>query len=105
MTYDESVHYLYSLGNEIQTAKLGLERISTLLAALGNPHRGPRFIHIAGTNGKGSTAGYDRKRSARCGTKNRSVHITASSRADRTNPDRRTTRHPRAVRVGIHDRA
>lgn len=56
MTYDESVRYLYSLGNEIQTAKLGLERITELLEALGSPHRGPRFVHIAGTNGKGSTA-------------------------------------------------
>ena len=56
MNYDESVRYLYSLGNEIQTAKLGLERITKLLEALGSPHRGPRFIHIAGTNGKGSTA-------------------------------------------------
>jgi dihydrofolate synthase/folylpolyglutamate synthase len=56
VNYDESVRYLYSLGNEIQTAKLGLERISKLLEALGSPHRGPRFIHIAGTNGKGSTA-------------------------------------------------
>jgi dihydrofolate synthase/folylpolyglutamate synthase len=56
VNYDESVRYLYSLGNEIQTAKLGLERITKLLEALGSPHRGPRFIHIAGTNGKGSTA-------------------------------------------------
>ncbi len=56
MNYDESVRYLYSLGNEIQTAKLGLDRITKLLEALGSPHCGPRFIHIAGTNGKGSTA-------------------------------------------------
>jgi dihydrofolate synthase/folylpolyglutamate synthase len=56
VNYEESVHYLYSLGNEVHTAKLGLERISKLLDALGNPNHGPRFIHIAGTNGKGSTA-------------------------------------------------
>ena len=56
MNYDQSVQYLYSLGNEVQTAKLGLERITKLLDALGNPHHGMRFIHIAGTNGKGSTA-------------------------------------------------
>ena len=56
MTYSESVHFLYSLGNEVQTAKLGLERIATLLGALGSPHRTGRFVHVAGTNGKGSTS-------------------------------------------------
>lgn len=55
MTYADSVRYLYSLGNEVLTAKLGLERITALLAALGNPHRACRWIHVAGTNGKGST--------------------------------------------------
>jgi dihydrofolate synthase/folylpolyglutamate synthase len=35
---------------------LGLERISALLALLGNPHRAlPPVFHVAGTNGKGST--------------------------------------------------
>lgn len=55
MNYAESVRFLYSLGNEIQTAKFGLERISRLLEALGHPHRTGRFVHVAGTNGKGST--------------------------------------------------
>jgi dihydrofolate synthase/folylpolyglutamate synthase len=55
MTYSEAVQYLYSLGNEVLTAKLGLERINTLLQALGNPHHACRWIHVAGTNGKGST--------------------------------------------------
>ncbi len=56
MTYAESVRYLYSLGNEIHTAKLGLERIAPLLKALGNPERASRCVHVAGTNGKGSTS-------------------------------------------------
>lgn len=56
MNYADSVSYLYSLGNEVLTAKLGLDRISTLLEALGNPHRACRWIHVAGTNGKGSTS-------------------------------------------------
>ena len=34
----------------------GLQRITTLLDKLGNPHKDLKFIHIAGTNGKGSTA-------------------------------------------------
>ncbi len=36
-------------------AKFGLERMQTLLAALGNPELGQRLVHVAGTNGKGST--------------------------------------------------
>jgi dihydrofolate synthase/folylpolyglutamate synthase len=55
MNYSESVRFLYSLGNEIQTAKFGLDRITHLLKALGDPQRTGRFIHVAGTNGKGST--------------------------------------------------
>lgn len=56
MQYKEAVRYLYSLGNEVQTAKLGLDRITTLLDALGNPHKRFRSVHLAGTNGKGSTS-------------------------------------------------
>jgi len=55
MNYADAVRLLYSLGNEIKTAKLGLDRIERLLAELGSPHRAGRFVHVAGTNGKGST--------------------------------------------------
>jgi dihydrofolate synthase / folylpolyglutamate synthase len=55
MNYPDSVRFLYSLGNEIKTAKFDLTRITAVLEALGRPHRGPRFVHVAGTNGKGST--------------------------------------------------
>lgn len=55
MRYPDSVRFLYALGNEIKTAKFGLERIRILLNALGNPERDSRFVHVAGTNGKGST--------------------------------------------------
>jgi dihydrofolate synthase / folylpolyglutamate synthase len=55
MNYPDSVRFLYTLGNEVKTAKYGLERITTLLEALGNPQRLPRIVHVAGTNGKGST--------------------------------------------------
>src|SRR6185503_7549629 len=55
MNYPDSVRFLYSLGNEVKTAKYGLERIRTLLEALGHPERLPRLVHVAGTNGKGST--------------------------------------------------
>ena len=54
MTYPDSVRFLYSLGNEVKTAKYGLERITTLIEALGHPERLARIVHVAGTNGKGS---------------------------------------------------
>ena len=55
MNYPDSVRFLYSLGNEVKTAKYGLERITTVLEALGHPERLSRIVHVAGTNGKGST--------------------------------------------------
>jgi dihydrofolate synthase/folylpolyglutamate synthase len=53
--YPDSVQFLYTLGNEIKTAKLGLERIRAVLHALGDPQQSFRSVHVAGTNGKGST--------------------------------------------------
>ena len=55
MNYPDSVDFLYALGNEIKTAKLGLERITAVLEALGCPQNSTRTVHVAGTNGKGST--------------------------------------------------
>ncbi len=45
--------FLYRLGEF--NIKLGLNSIRTMLSRLGDPHIHPRIIHIAGTNGKGST--------------------------------------------------
>jgi dihydrofolate synthase/folylpolyglutamate synthase len=55
VNYPDSVEFLYALGNEIKTTKLGLERIGAVLEALGRPQDGLRIVHVAGTNGKGST--------------------------------------------------
>lgn len=56
MSYASSVRVLYSLGNELKVGgKWDLNRMRVLVAALGNPEAGRRFIHVAGTNGKGST--------------------------------------------------
>jgi len=56
LSYPDSVRYLYALGNELRSgAKFGIERVRTLLTELGNPEHGKRFVHVAGTNGKGST--------------------------------------------------
>lgn len=51
---EAAAQYLYSLGNEVKTIKLGLERIRQVLAALGHPERAVPCVHVAGTNGKGS---------------------------------------------------
>jgi dihydrofolate synthase/folylpolyglutamate synthase len=56
MTYSESVKYLYSLGNEVLAMKLGLDTMRALAVACGDPQLSLRAVHIAGTNGKGSTA-------------------------------------------------
>ncbi len=48
---------------------LGLQRISELLKRLGNPHHGMKYIHVAGTNGKGSTCKFIEKGLAGCGYK------------------------------------
>ncbi|MEA4883863.1 MAG: folylpolyglutamate synthase/dihydrofolate synthase family protein [Clostridia bacterium] len=54
MNYDETMEYLHGLSRF--GIKPGLDRAAGLLEAMGNPQRGMRAVHIAGTNGKGSTA-------------------------------------------------
>ena len=54
MDYKEALAYIH--GVEFFGSKPGLTRIGELLEKLGNPQKGMRFIHIAGTNGKGSSA-------------------------------------------------
>lgn len=53
MTYAEAIQCLYHLG--LFGAKLGLENTFRLAELAGNPQDALRFIHVAGTNGKGST--------------------------------------------------
>ncbi|HOV88017.1 MAG TPA: folylpolyglutamate synthase/dihydrofolate synthase family protein [Syntrophobacteraceae bacterium] len=53
-SYRESIRYLYGL--QKYGIKFGLNCTENLLARLGNPHRAFRSVHVAGTNGKGSTA-------------------------------------------------
>ncbi|MGM0591747.1 MAG: dihydropteroate synthase [Halobacteriota archaeon] len=54
MEYYEAVNFLFDL-RRFQV-KPGTESIRDLLAALGDPHEDVRFVQIAGSNGKGSTA-------------------------------------------------
>src|SRR3989344_2704825 len=51
-----ALHYLFNL--ERFGMKLGLETITKLLAALGNPQERIESVHVAGTNGKGSTCAF-----------------------------------------------
>lgn len=53
MTYTEAIQSLYDL--RLFGAKFGLQNTLKLAALAGNPHKRLRFIHVAGTNGKGST--------------------------------------------------
>ena len=54
MRIAETLEYIHSV--KWQGSKPGLGRTRELLAALGNPEKSLKFVHIAGTNGKGSTA-------------------------------------------------
>lgn len=54
MTYNEALQYIHSIC--WKGSKLGLDRTRELLGKLGNPEKQLKFIHIAGTNGKGSCA-------------------------------------------------
>ncbi|ACM20225.1 folylpolyglutamate synthetase [Geotalea daltonii FRC-32] len=54
MTYQEILNHIYSLGRF--GIRPGLDRITALLQALDNPQSTFKSVHVAGTNGKGSTS-------------------------------------------------
>jgi len=54
VTYAQTIDYLF--GTRLFGQKLGLETMRQLLRLMGNPQDSLQFIHIAGTNGKGSVA-------------------------------------------------
>ena len=56
MDYRQALNYIENTGKF--GSRLGLENVSRLLDILGNPHRDLRIIHVAGTNGKGSTCSF-----------------------------------------------
>ena len=53
MTYEETLDYIHSVC--WKGSRPGLERITELCRRLGDPQKKLRFVHVAGTNGKGST--------------------------------------------------
>ncbi|WP_130807447.1 bifunctional folylpolyglutamate synthase/dihydrofolate synthase [Senegalia massiliensis] len=56
MNYNKALEFIH--GTRKFGSKLGLDNIKKLLELLGNPHDKLKFIHIAGTNGKGSTTSF-----------------------------------------------
>ena len=54
MNVNEAIAYIHSVCWKGSVP--GLERTQELLAKIGNPEKSLKFVHIAGTNGKGSTA-------------------------------------------------
>ncbi len=54
MSYESTLEYIQNV--KWVGSKLGLSRTRELLASLGNPEKELKFVHIGGTNGKGSTA-------------------------------------------------
>lgn len=54
MTYDEALEYIHGVSNFF--CKPGLDRIKALCEGLGNPQNELKFIHVGGTNGKGSVS-------------------------------------------------
>ncbi|GAB4458878.1 MAG: folylpolyglutamate synthase/dihydrofolate synthase family protein [Armatimonadaceae bacterium] len=56
MTYEEAVEYMSGLRETGRVgARTNRDRFQALMERLGNPHRKMRCVHVAGTNGKGST--------------------------------------------------
>ena len=53
MNYEETIAYIHSA--YWKGTKDGLQRTRELLSLLGNPQNELKFVHVAGTNGKGST--------------------------------------------------
>lgn len=63
MTYQQTIDYLFAATPQFEQQggsayKPGLERVLAMAEAIGSPHLGTgvRYIHVAGTNGKGSTS-------------------------------------------------
>lgn len=56
MTYNKAIEYIHS--KAVFGSRPGLSRISRLCSLMGNPQKETRFVHVAGTNGKGSVTAF-----------------------------------------------
>ena len=77
MTYKEARVYLDEMSK--YGSVLGLDTIRGLLRELGNPQDDLKFIHIAGTNGKGSVLAYTSTILSEAGYRNRALCLTDSN--------------------------
>ena len=73
--YDKTVSFLCGL--ERFGILLGLENITRLLEQLGNPHRAFPVVHVAGSNGKGSTSSFIYGILPRGRVRNGSLYLTS----------------------------
>ena len=69
MHYSKALEFLYQL--RVRGSKVGLDRVQRFAIAAGSPQKSLRFIHVAGTNGKGSVCAYLEKYYCACSDKNR----------------------------------
>ena len=79
MTYEEA---LQKINSRLRFGiKPGLERLEALCKKLGDPQKKPRFVHVAGTNGKGTTCTLIASvlKAARASTRPRMCSISASA--------------------------
>jgi len=56
MSYSDTINYIYNL--QKHGTKFGLSNITRLVSIFGNPHESFPSVHVAGTNGKGSTSAF-----------------------------------------------
>lgn len=57
MTYDESLNYIHGRP-KFSARRTDLSKVYRLLERLGSPHKQGKFVHVTGTNGKGSTCAF-----------------------------------------------
>jgi dihydrofolate synthase/folylpolyglutamate synthase len=84
MDYEQSLQFIHSHRRFGQ--QRGLARIAHLLGLMSDPQDGLRFIHVAGTNGKGSVSTALQCAFTACGRKDRAVYFAVCfgfSRADK----------------------
>ena len=112
MNYEAAVHYLLSLGRELAAptqaaaAKFHLDNIHTLAERLDHPERAYPSAHIAGTNGKGSTAAFLESILRRAGFRtglNTSPHLAKINERMRVNGQDINDEQFAAVATHIHE--
>ena len=74
--YSTAINWLF--GTQQRGVKLGLNNVRRLLSSLGEPQNALQFIHVAGTNGKGSVCAMVDSISPDGGNEDRTLYLAAS---------------------------